>query len=72
MSRHRAFMSAAIAAAAILAPVLAGGVAAAEDGAVHVMTDRAKVFRIDAPADTVIVGNPRSRTSPCTIGRRWS
>lgn len=58
MSRHRAFMSAAIAAAAILAPVLAGGVAAAEDGAVHVMTDRAKVFRIDAPADTVIVGNP--------------
>ncbi len=25
---------------------------------ITVMTDRAKVFRIDAPADTVIVGNP--------------
>ncbi|MCA1300798.1 pilus assembly protein N-terminal domain-containing protein [Stappia indica] len=32
--------------------------AIAQDGAVEVMTDRAKVFRIDAPADTVIVGNP--------------
>ncbi|MBA5776236.1 pilus assembly protein N-terminal domain-containing protein [Stappia sp. F7233] len=32
--------------------------AAAEDGGVVVMTDRAKVFRIDKPADTVIVGNP--------------
>ena len=30
----------------------------AQDSAVQVMTDRAKVFRIDAPADTVIVGNP--------------
>ncbi|WP_349359359.1 pilus assembly protein N-terminal domain-containing protein [Stappia sp.] len=39
---------------------LGGGAisAQAEQAAVHVMTDRAKVFRIDAPADTVIVGNP--------------
>lgn len=34
------------------------GAAIAEETGVHVMTDRAKVFRIDAPADTVIVGNP--------------
>lgn len=32
--------------------------AGAEEGGVIVMTDRAKVFRIDTPADTVIVGNP--------------
>ena len=32
--------------------------AIATETAVQVMTDRAKVFRIDAPADTVIVGNP--------------
>ena len=58
MSRHRAILGAAFAAAAILAPLISTGAMAAEDGAVHVMTDRAKVFRIDAPADTVIVGNP--------------
>ncbi|WP_319772501.1 pilus assembly protein N-terminal domain-containing protein [Breoghania sp.] len=28
------------------------------EGVVKVVTDRAKVFRIDEPADTIIIGNP--------------
>lgn len=32
--------------------------AAAAEGVVSVVTDRAKVFRIDEPADTIIIGNP--------------
>lgn len=32
--------------------------AGAQDAPVVVLTDRAKVFRIDAPADTIIIGNP--------------
>lgn len=37
---------------------ITGTPAIAQEGGVSVMTDRAKVFRIDKPADTVIVGNP--------------
>ncbi|MHC5654790.1 pilus assembly protein N-terminal domain-containing protein [Stappia sp. ICDLI1TA098] len=59
MPPFRAFTSAALSIAALLFSMIAAGDAvASEDGPVHVMTDRAKVFRIDAPADTVIVGNP--------------
>jgi len=57
MSQFRdAFL--AFAATAILAAAVPATGANAQDSGVHVMTDRAKVFRIDAPADTVIVGNP--------------
>ncbi len=34
------------------------GAPAYADGVVNVVTDRAKVFRIDEPADTIIIGNP--------------
>ncbi|ADZ72088.1 pilus assembly protein N-terminal domain-containing protein [Polymorphum gilvum] len=43
--------------AAVFATLLCGA-AAAETEPVAVTVDRAKVFRIEAPADTVIVGNP--------------
>lgn len=57
MTRTRVF-SRLVLAVAVASPVLFAAAAAAEDAGVHVMTDRAKVFRIDAPAHTVIVGNP--------------
>ncbi|PTW62705.1 putative type II/III system pilus formation protein [Breoghania corrubedonensis] len=38
--------------------LLAAALPAWADGVVSVVTDRAKVFRIDEPADTIIVGNP--------------
>lgn len=57
MSHFREAFFASITAAALLAFLPVAGAQAQESG-VHVMTDRAKVFRIDAPADTVIVGNP--------------
>ncbi|MBL6430472.1 MAG: pilus assembly protein N-terminal domain-containing protein [Alphaproteobacteria bacterium] len=49
-------LAGALAFAAVLAVLPVDG--QAQDSTVQVMTDRAKVFRIDAPADTVIVGNP--------------
>ena len=57
MSHFREAFFASITAAALLAALPVAGAHAQESG-VLVMTDRAKVFRIDAPADTVIVGNP--------------
>lgn len=49
----------ALAASITLAAVLtATAIAQAQESGVIVMTDRAKVFRIDTPAATVIVGNP--------------
>lgn len=56
MSQIRDLFRAPLLAAFVVVMPLAG--VSAEEAGVHVMTDRAKVFRIDAPADTVIVGNP--------------
>ncbi|NBN64665.1 pilus assembly protein [Microvirga tunisiensis] len=49
---------AALKALAILAPALWAGTALADAEPVNVFVDRAKVFKIQQPADTVIVGNP--------------
>ena len=38
--------------------LVAAAIPASADGVVSVVTDRAKVFRIDEPADTIIIGNP--------------
>jgi Flp pilus assembly secretin CpaC len=43
---------------ALASLLAANAIAQAQEGGVIVMTDRAKVFRIDTPAATVIVGNP--------------
>lgn len=46
-----------LSAAAVIAATCAAVPAMAEE-AVSVITDRAKVFRIEQPADTIIIGNP--------------
>ncbi len=42
----------------VLALLAAAAPVRAQEPPVVVLTDRAKVFRIDAPADTIIIGNP--------------
>lgn len=56
MPRATILVIAAIAAGA--AQLVNAGNASAESTSVDVFVDRAKVFRIQQPADTVIVGNP--------------